>query len=192
MSLNKKRPEILSVAVIIVFTFFALASINGSRNNADSASAPDTEKKKPETVKLGGLLHTEYFDVTAHSMTITKEIKTGDEFADLKPEEGVKYLVINATFKNTDKERRMIMDGSLWITYNGKEYEYDNAETFMVEGWGTTLENLNPLMSKTTNIVYKLPEEISGPVQWQPGRANRSDVIELIDIPQWQTQKNEK
>ena len=183
MPLNKKRPEILSVAVIIVFTFFALASINGSRNKSDSASAPATEEKKPAAVKMGEVLHTEYFDVTANSMSIKKEIKTGDEFADLKPEKGVKYVVINATFKNTDKESRMILDGSLWITYNGKEYEYDNSETFLVEGWGTTLDNLNPLMSKTTNIVYKLPEEIAGTAQWQPGRADRSDVIELNDIP---------
>ena len=92
------------------------------------------------------------------------------------------YLIINASFKNTDKESRMLMDGSVWINYNGKNYEFDKAETVMLEGWGLLLDQINPLTTKTTNLVYKMPAEIKGNAYWQPGRANRDKKILLGNL----------
>jgi len=63
----------------------------------------------------------------------------------------------------------MLMDGSVWINYNGKDYEFDKSESIMAEGWGLFLDQINPLISKTTNLVYKIPAEIKGDIYWQPG-----------------------
>ena len=63
----------------------------------------------------------------------------------------------------------MLMDGSVWINYNGKDYEFDKSESIMAEGWGLVLDQINPLISKTTNLVYKIPAEIKGDIYWQPG-----------------------
>lgn len=70
------------------------------------------------------------------------------------------YLIINVTFKNTNNESRMLIDGSVWINYNGKDYEFDKSETVMAEGYGILLDQSNTLISKTTNLVYKIPAEI--------------------------------
>lgn len=115
-------------------------------------------------------------------MSLEDRVNTGNEFADLKPEQGNMYLVINATFKNIDKESRMLLDGSVWINYNGKDCEFDKSETVMLEGWGLLLDQINPLTSKTTHLVYKIPAEIKGNAYWQPGRADSGQKILLGNL----------
>ncbi len=113
---------------------------------------------------------------------LSDRVNTGNQFASLNPEEGNMYLIINASFKNTDNESRMLVDGSVWINYKGKDYQFDHSETIMLEGWGVLLDQINPLTTKTTNLVYKLPKEIKGPAYWQPGRTSSSERIFLGNL----------
>lgn len=180
---TKLATKALSVAAVAAFTFFAIASSDDKK--APSSSGGETtssEQTATTSVGVGQPLQTEYFSVTANKVSVKDRVNTGNEFADLKAEPGNKYLIINATFKNTDQESRMIMDGSVWINYNGKDYEFDKSETVMLEGWGTMLDQINPLTSKTTNLVYKIPAEIKGTALWNPGRSDKDQVINLGDI----------
>ena len=129
-----------------------------------------TEQKKE--IGIGETLKTDYFDVTVNKVGTSNWIDTGNEFSDLKPEDGSKYIVLNVTFKNTDSESRMIIDGSLLINYNGKDYEFDKSEPIMADGWGLFLDQINPLIKKTTKLVYKIPDEITGDVYYKPGRSD--------------------
>lgn len=97
-------------------------------------------------------------------------------------EDGIHYLIINVTFKNTDDESRMLTDGEVLINYNGKEYKYDRSEMIALKGWGLMLDQINPLTSRTTNLVYKIPAEIVGKAYYRPGRASKNDLIELGEI----------
>jgi hypothetical protein len=182
MKKAKLTTKALSVAAIAAFTFFAIASGDDKKAPSSSGSSTSSEQSASTSVGIGQTLHTEYFDVTVNNVSIKDRVNTGNEFADLKAEPGNKYLIINAKFKNTDKESRMITDGSVWINYNGKDYEFDNSETVMSEGWGTMLDQLNPLTSKTTNLVYKIPAEIKGTALWNPGRTDKDQVINLGDF----------
>ncbi|MEI6266090.1 MAG: DUF4352 domain-containing protein [Sphingobacteriia bacterium] len=168
----------LSVAAIATFTFFAIAS-SDDKKSPSSSGGNSSEQSVATSVGIGQTLQTEYFSVTVNKVSINDRVNTGNEFADLKAEQGNKYLIINATFKNTDQESRMIVDGSVWINYNGKDYEFDKSETVMLEGWGTMLDQINPLTSKTTNLVYKIPAEITGTALWNPGRSDKDQVINL-------------
>jgi hypothetical protein len=76
----------------------------------------------------------------------------------------------------------MISDGEVVINYNGKDYLFDKSETVLLAGWGTMLDQLNPLTSKTTNLVYKIPTEIKGPAYYRPGRSNSDDLIAIGNI----------
>ncbi len=147
----------------------------------ESTAQQKTEQNVEENkgIAIGQVLKSDYFEITANKVSIKDRVNTGNSFADLKPEQGSKYLIINTTFKNIDEESRMIIDGSVWINYNGKDYEFDKSETIMLEGWGLFLDQINPLISKTTNLVYKLPEEIKGDIYWQPGRASKKEKIFL-------------
>ena len=151
------------IGVTVVIALIVIAQLgkddkggSSTADNSSSSSNEQTEQKTeaPKGVGIGEVLHTDYFDITVNKVSLEDRVNTGNEFADLKPEQGNLYLIINASFKNTDKESRMLMDGSVWINYNGKDYEFDKSETVMLEGWGLLLDQINPLTTKTTNLVY--------------------------------------
>ncbi len=149
------------------------SSGQGSTQVADTNADPASAQAAPSGTlpKIGEKLTTTYFEATLNEVKSADRIRTGGEFVDVGPEDGNRFIILNVTFKNIDSESRMLTEGSLLIQYNGKMYEYDNSESFAgVDGWGTFLDQMNPLTSKKTNIVYKIPAEIKGPVYWEPGR----------------------
>ena len=178
MSLGKKILIGFGVLVVIGIISNAGKDKKGKEDNNSSSSTEQTAEA-PTGVKVGEVLKTDYFDITVNKAEVKDRVSTGNEFSDLKPESGNSYLIINATFKNTDSESRMLMDGSVWINYNGKDYEFDKSETVMAEGWGVLLDQINPLTSKTTNLVYKIPTEVKGDAYWQPGRSDDGQRILL-------------
>lgn len=111
-----------------------------------------------------------YFDVTVNDCTISKSIDTGNRYSTVKPDPDARFLTVNATFKNTDNEGRLPLEGSLFISKDGKDFKFDTTETIMSDGYGIRLRSLNPLIKLNAKIVYKVPNELSGEVYWKPGR----------------------
>jgi len=181
MNSKNNFKKVLSLTAIAGFTFFAIAS-GDSESSSSSGNKQTTETAVNSAVAVGQPLQTKYFAITVNEVAVSDRVRTGNEFSNLPKEEGNKYLIMNVSFKNTDKESRMIMDGSVWIEYNGQRYEFDKSEMVMAEGWGTMLDQINPLTSKTTNLVYKLPAEITGTAFWQPGRSGSKELINLGNI----------
>lgn len=175
MSLGKK--VLIGLGVLILIGF--LSNLGKDNKKENSSSSDSSEKINEEIIKIGDVLNTDYFEIKANKIDIQKMVNTGNEYLNLKEEPGNLYLIINATYKNVDSESRMLFDGSVWINYNGKDYEFDKSEPVMAEGWGLLLDQINPLTSKTTNLVYKIPEEIKGDVYWQPGRSSSDKKIYL-------------
>ena len=142
------------------------------------------ENKSGEKTKVsvGQILKTKYFEVTVNNVSLQKSVNTGNQFTDLKAEKGIRYLVFNTTFKNIDDESQVLIDGDVIIKYNGKDYTYGKSETILADGWGLLLDRINPLTSKTTNLVYKIPEEITGRVYYRPGRSGKDDLIFLGNL----------
>lgn len=171
------------IAVTAFYALIVLSMFSGKpASNSTAKSNPTTSipTETPTPVKRLGIddvVHTKYFDITVNEAKTRDRVSTGNQFSDLQAENGNMYLIINTTFKNTDNESRMIFEGSVWINYNGKDYEFDKSEPIMADGWGLFLEQLNPLTSKTTNLVYKIPTEIKGDIYWQPGRSDEKIFI---------------
>ena len=179
--MNRNSKVTFSVVVILFFTFLAFGSMDDSSHKSGSSFEPSASKIK-DYKKTGDVLSTHYFDVTVNSARIQNRVNTGNEFADLKPERDTQYLILNITFKNTDTESRMIEDGEVLIAYNGKNYRYDHSETIVADGWGLFFDQINPLTSKTTNLVYKIPSELKGTIYYHPGRADSDKIIRVGDI----------
>ncbi|MDT4867250.1 hypothetical protein FQZ97_1021480 [compost metagenome] len=116
-----------------------------------------------------------YFEVTSDKGTYGSKVGTGNQFAEPKAWEGSRFYIVHASFKNTDTESRLPVEGSLFITYNGKEYEFDSIEPIMLRGYNIWFAKVNPLVTMKTKIVYRIPNEIHGEVFWRPGR-NASDT----------------
>lgn len=170
-----------SIAVLIAFAF--IASATGSNSESDNGSPQAMVKSKQAVrVELGQPLKTDYFEVVVNKVSLKNSVRTGNEFADKEPEEGNMFLILNTSFKNIDNESRMLTDGVVWVEYNGKEYQFDNSETVMLEGWGLMMDQINPLTTKKTNLVYKIPAELKGPAYYQPGRADKDQRIFLGEL----------
>jgi|SRR5690625_416671 len=133
-------------------------------------------------VELGETLSTRYFDVTVNRVSLENEIDTGNPFFNLEAEDGIKYVLIDITFRNTSNESRFVAEGEIIINYDNQNYRFDKSETILVEGWGLFFEQINPLTSINTNLVYKMPGEIRGPIYYRPGRSGRNDLIFLGNI----------
>jgi len=111
-----------------------------------------------------------FFDVSVDKAEYGSAVNTGNRYAEPKHWQGSRFLTVFATFKNTDTESRQPQEGSLFITYNGKEYEYDAVEPISLEGYNIWFRKINPLVTMKTKIVYRIPDEIEGVAYWRPGR----------------------
>ena len=111
-----------------------------------------------------------YFKVKAESGEYRNTVGTGNRFAEPKTWEGSRFYIVNASFKNMDTESRLPIEGSLFINYNGKDYEFDSVEPITTEGYNIWFRKINPLITMKTKLVYRIPNEIHGDVYWKPGR----------------------
>jgi len=116
-----------------------------------------------------------HFKISADSAYYGASVNTGNQYAEPKKWEGSRFFVIRASFKNLDTESRLPVEGSLFINYNGKDYEFDSVEPIMLEGYNIWFKKINPLITMKTKIVYRIPDEIHGEVFWRPGR-NSTDT----------------
>lgn len=169
-----KLKHILSGAVLSVFLFAAVASTGDDSNSAEAIAA-----NSENALGLNETLQTEYFAVKVNKFDFKDKVNTGNEFSDLPKEEGNKYIIVNVTLKNISSESRMMFDGELLVKSGEQVLKYENSETVMLEGWGILMDNINPGVTKTTNIVYKVPADLTGDVFYVPARAKSSQLIKI-------------
>jgi len=174
--------------VIVVITFLIAVTLQTDDDQqkppafATAQSSSPTGTDNSSMILVGEVLHTTYFDIVVNKASITERINTGNIYTNPKEDRYTKFLVLNVTFKNTDTESRMIFDGSVIININGKEYNYDKSEVILADGWGVFLDQINPLTSQTTKLVYRIPTDISGPAYYEPARNFGSERIFLGDL----------
>lgn len=120
-----------------------------------------------------------YFKISADSAYYGPSVNTGNRFAEPKKWDGSRFFVIRASFKNLDTESRLPSEGSLFINYKGKDYEFDSVEPVMLEGFNIWFKKVNPLITMKTKIVYRIPDEIHGEVFWRPGRNSNGTKLWL-------------
>lgn len=111
---------------------------------------------------------TGYFETTVNNCTAYKTLNTGNPYTSLESDNDSRFLVVDATLKNIDREGRLPLEGSLVIVKDGVEYKYDTTEHILSEGYG--MKSINPLIKLRTKIVYRVPNEMDGDVYWKPGR----------------------
>ena len=163
--------------VLIILSALLFAQCDTPATDGTTTKSDNT----PKITQIGQTLKTEYFDVTVNSAKFYKSVKAQEGMIDFQEDQAVRYLLLNVTFKNTDTESRTLFDGGpILINFNNKDYSFDQPETTIAEGWGIFLEAINPMLSKTTFLVYKIPKEIKGDFYWRPNRADNDQKIFLL------------
>ncbi|OQB07118.1 MAG: Telomeric repeat-binding factor 2 [Candidatus Cloacimonetes bacterium ADurb.Bin211] len=146
------------------------SKITESTSNEDKPDIKGNQIAIKQTANIG------YFDVTVNSCTIKNAIYF-NEYSKLGPEEGAKFVVIDLSLKNTSNKSRMMFEGELQLISNdGKKLVMDKTETVFEDGYGLILESINPMLTKKTKIVYKIPANIPGHLYYVPAR-NKTDIV---------------
>lgn len=111
------------------------------------------------------------FNIAINDCVISDTVGTQNPYSEPDKWVGSRFVVIDAHFKNVDTEGRLPFEGALIIkTENGEELKYDTTESILQKGYGIYFKSINPFITMPTKIVYRIPNEISGEVLWEPGR----------------------
>jgi hypothetical protein len=159
--------------IILMSVIIFLTGCSMPENEAEQQASVTAER----VVKVKDTLHTRYFDVKVESVEITPGIEIPSAYISIMAGEGNMFVILRVVFTNTDTETRAAEEGVLFVRQNGKQYSFEKTETIMAPGWGLFFDPINPLMSQTTNIIYKIPNSVKGEILWQPGRAEAEELI---------------
>ncbi|WP_247263074.1 MULTISPECIES: hypothetical protein [Pseudomonas] len=106
--------------------------------------------------------------VAANGCVARRKIGTLNPVLDPKSWTGSKFLILDASFKNTSTTSRYPSPGAVIISKNGQTYKFDKFEMVAGDGFGILSEALNPLITYRTKLVYRIPADLTGAVVWQP------------------------
>ncbi|MPQ65365.1 MULTISPECIES: hypothetical protein [unclassified Pseudomonas] len=106
--------------------------------------------------------------VAANGCVTRRKIGTLNPVLDPKSWTGSKFLILDASFKNTSTTSRYPSPGAVIISKNGQTYKFDKFEMVAGDGFGVLSEALNPLITYRTKLVYRIPADLTGAVVWQP------------------------
>jgi len=123
---------------------------------------------------IGDIVKTKYFEVTVNSASFQNRV--GDVNFPVYPGTGNKFLVIGVTYKNTDTEARFLMSGEVLVRVDKKEILYETAEVVFADEY-IVFDSLNPMVTKTGLVVFKVPEGLKGEIFYKPARS--SELIYL-------------
>lgn len=180
-----KKVRVIGFIWLIIAVIYAF---NIGNSDKDSNSTVTNNKKTESTanenkpdikgnkIAIKQTANIGYFDVTVNSCTIKNSIYFS-EYSKLGPEDGAKFVIIDLSLKNTSSESRMMFEGELQLIGNeGKKLVMDNTETVFEDGYGLLLESINPMLTKKTKIIYKIPNNVPGHLYYVPAR-NEEDVV---------------
>jgi len=110
-----------------------------------------------------------YFEISLDKARVDTVLGVANVYAEQLPGKGNTFVILDVTFKCIDKESQIPKIGNLVMKVGDRTYEFDKTETVTAPGWGLYFDVLNPLTTKTTKIVYKIPRDTKGEVFWRPG-----------------------
>lgn len=176
-----KRLKIKHVIIaIVIVLFFKTCVTYNPKTDEERATIKKAERieevNRPKN-DIGQNIESGYFLVTVHS---AKQYGALNE-VDLPRQEGSNYMVIDVSFKNLDKETRTVMSGAVIIKQDGDEYTFESTEPVLMAGddWGLLFEPINPMLSKRTKLVFKIPSEMTGKAYYRLGSTGKDKKIYL-------------
>ena len=131
--------------------------------------------------KIGEVLKTKYFEVTVTKIIKSDYLNFG--IIKLDADNGYSLIRLEVTIKNTDNvKRKMFPEGFLWVYGNNIKYKFEITETVSGDGIGFNSAEILPSASESTNIIYKIANDIKGAAYFQPEQSDKSGRISLGKI----------
>jgi uncharacterized membrane protein len=128
------------------------------QERTEAAKATKPAEDETPIISMGQTVTVGKFEYVVNSTTSTKELGT----APFNQTTNDEYLVVNLSIKNKDSKSRM-MDASMFeiIDTAGNVYEPDGGAVMYLDA-SFFLEDVNPGLTRTGDIVFEIPEGLSG------------------------------
>lgn len=189
--------KLLKITGLVIVVVVVLVAIFGTDDQDSATQRPTDEAVESEGAVgeklveseseqteqppiVGDTLSLRRFDITLNNAWVDTKTDTGNEFLDADAGDGNLFVIVDATWENTDSQSRMPFAGDLVFAIGEDYYTVDTTESVMADGWGMFFETLSPLERHTTKLVYKIPAR-EGMVAWWDVGADQS--FYLGDIP---------
>ncbi|MNW32463.1 Telomeric repeat-binding factor 2 [compost metagenome] len=164
----------------------AVAKTTTAVTTPEKKAVPKAEPKKeeaPKMAKIGEAVQVGNLAVQANKANSKNTIGQNEY---LQKKTADKYIVINLSIKNLDKEARTL-DSSMFklIDAAGLEYEPMTDADLYVNDSGNMLflAKINPGLTKTANVVFEVPKDSKNfKLQADSGIGWEAGNRELIDI----------
>ncbi len=161
-----KKPfykRIWFIALVVIIGISVIGGSGSDEGSTKTASDKKTEEKQEEkqeeavTYHVGDVVTVGDVEYTVNSISTQKEV--GNDY--LKETAKGTYIIINVSVTNNGNEELMV-DSSLFTLVNGeKEYGTDSgAALYVNEDASFFLENINPDLTLTGNIVFDVSDEV--------------------------------
>ena len=101
------------------------------------------------------------------SCTTSKSVNFG--FTTINAQPGSKFLILQASVKNNSNTGKYITPGSVIIDYKGNPYRFNVVEEIVGDPLQIPETPINPLITQKIRVIYRIADEVTGKVRWQPG-----------------------
>ncbi|WP_238650664.1 DUF4352 domain-containing protein [Paenibacillus piscarius] len=149
------------IVLVIVIGYMGSDKDSSSNTTANSTEKKESSKKEEKKLaKKGEELQVGDVVFKVNKVNTTKKIKDGD-FLSYEPDsDGSIFLVVNVTVKNAGK--KMITTDSSFFQLLKDEVSYNPSTLLTTSGDYFLYEGINPGLAKTGNIVFEIPEDMTG------------------------------
>jgi Domain of unknown function (DUF4352) len=178
---------------LLIIIIIGIASCGGGDEDTDTTTdqateetteegkepAKEEDKPKEEVMSIGQPATVGKFEYVIKGSSETNKFESGNQFIEDKTTTG-KFIIVDYSVKNLDKEARMI-DSELFRIKSG-ENEFEpmvDSDIMMILGdKNLFLEEVNPQMSREGQVVFEVPADlatydlqVSSGVGWSGGES---------------------
>lgn len=134
-------------------------------SDANSEEYKKLKKSLLYAEEVTGPLETPHFEVQLKECQVTDKV---DYFAAPKSIPNTRFVTVSAIYKNLDTESQRPELGVLEVNHKGAALKY-SPEAILEDGLSIYPNPINPLVTMPLSIVYRIPFEVQGEVQWTLG-----------------------
>jgi len=167
------KPSKWAIISFIVVIFLGVGVFLVLKNNFSISgyfkSQNSLEKTGGREYIIGDVVQNKSFAYRVNGIQFSNRV--GNLFIGQDAGEGNKFLIIDVEIKNIDTESRMIDEGEVRTSYNGKWLKFESPEPVLSDDF-ITFDVLNPLISVRGKVAFKVPAQLEGPFYWIPPRTN--------------------
>ncbi|MBO7252366.1 MAG: hypothetical protein J6V25_07050, partial [Oscillospiraceae bacterium] len=135
---------------------------------APATEAPASPAPSSQNAEMGSTISTDFVEITLTNLLVAEDIKHSVKSGHItyttgpEPVAGQKYICISGTIRNTSNAPLPVYDFFLGdFELDGYHYQVDATDCDILDGEGSPVTNIDPLMEYTIRIYVAIPNSLA-------------------------------